>query len=161
MSDSITVTGTVATPPRHVETEDHLEVTTFRLASAQRRYDRKQQKWVDGGTNWYTVVAFRQLASNAARSINKGDRVIAFGRPRVRDWTSEERSGTNMEIEVESLGHDLLWGRTEYIKTVSSRSVESESGTPGDGESPAASESAPSESAVAIDERELETAPAF
>src|SRR5690606_33507949 len=46
MSDSITVVGTVATEPRHVKTDDKLEVTTFRLASAHRRYDRKAQTWV-------------------------------------------------------------------------------------------------------------------
>jgi len=122
MSDSITVVGTVATDPRHVTTDDKLEVTTFRLASAERRYDRKHAKWVDGGTNWYTIVAFRQLASNAAQSIKKGDRVIAFGRPRVRDWTSQERSGTTMEVEADALGHDLLWGRTEYVRTAVARS---------------------------------------
>ncbi len=126
MSDSITVVGTVATEPRHVTTEEQLEVTTFRLASAQRRYDRKQQKWVDGGTNWYTIVAFRQLASNAAHSIHKGDRVIAHGRPRVRDWASEDRSGTTMEVEVDGLGHDLLWGRTAYTRTAVARPAEQE-----------------------------------
>ena len=121
MSDSITVIGTVATDPRHVTTDEQLEVTTFRLASAQRRFDRKQQKWVDGGTNWYTIVAFRQLASNAAQSVHKGDRVIAHGRPRIRDWATEDRSGTTVEIEVDGLGHDLLWGRTEYTKTAVNR----------------------------------------
>ena len=126
MSDNITVIGTVATDPRHVTTEEQLEVTTFRLASAQRRYDGKQQKWVDSGTNWYTIVAFRQLASNAAQSVRKGDRVIAHGRPRVRDWATEDRSGTTVEVEVDGLGHDLLWGRTVYTKTAVSRAASSE-----------------------------------
>jgi len=133
MSDSITVVGTVATDPRHVTTEEQLEVTTFRLASVARRYDRKEAKWLDGSTNWYTIVAFRQLACNAAKSIKKGDRVIAFGRPRVRDWTSQDRSGTTMEVEAEALGHDLLWGRTEYTRTAGARSAESAGAPDADG----------------------------
>lgn len=158
MSDSITVVGTVATDPRHVTTEEQLEVTTFRLASAQRRFDRKQGKWVDGGTNWYTIVAFRQLAANAAASIRKGERVIAHGRPRVRDWLNEDRSGTTMEVEVESLGHDLLWGRTEYTKATVARSPQAESDPP-TGEQPVIS--ADESTAANVDSAELEVAPAF
>jgi len=152
MSDSITVIGTVATDPRHVTTEDQLEVTTFRLASAQRRFDRGEQKWVDSGTSWYTIVAFRQLASNAAKSIRKGDRVIAFGRPRVRDWKHEDRAGTTMEVEVDGLGHDLLWGRTEYTRTAMRRSPEAEASSDappsGSDETAASSGSAPSAEAA-------------
>ncbi len=48
MSDTITLTGLVATTPRHLVTSTGLPITTFRLASTQRRYDRAQQKWVDG-----------------------------------------------------------------------------------------------------------------
>ncbi len=48
MSDNITVTGVVATTPRHLLTTEKLPITSFRLASTQRRYDRGEQKWVDG-----------------------------------------------------------------------------------------------------------------
>ena len=96
--------------------------------------------------NWYTIVAFRQLASNAAQSIKKGDRVIAFGRPRVRDWTNADRSGTTMEVEVDSLGHDLLWGRTAYTKTAARRDPEAEPG--GAGASPAPSPEVVAEAAA-------------
>src|SRR5690606_19809503 len=84
------------------------------------------QKWVDSGTNWYTVVAFRQLASNAAKSIGKGDRVIAHGRPRVRDWVKDDRRGTVMEVEVDALGHDLLWGHTQYQRTAGNRDTQAD-----------------------------------
>ncbi|WBU39050.1 single-stranded DNA-binding protein [Homoserinibacter sp. YIM 151385] len=117
MADTITLTGVVATPPRHVETGERLHITSFRLASTQRRFDRAQQKWVDGDTNWYTVTAFRQLAVNAAASIEKGQRVVVSGRLRIRDWTAGERSGTNIEIDAEMLGHDLAWGTSRFTRT--------------------------------------------
>jgi single-strand DNA-binding protein len=47
MSDTITLTGLVATPPKHIVTSEGLQITSFRLASTQRRYDKTQQSWVD------------------------------------------------------------------------------------------------------------------
>ncbi len=114
MSDTITVGGMIATEPKHVVTREDLRITSFRLASQQRRYDRAQGKWVDAETNWFTVTAFRGLAENAEASLRKGDRVIVRGRLRVRGWTSGEKSGTTVEIEADAIGHDLAWGKSEF-----------------------------------------------
>lgn len=107
MTDSISITGLVATTPRHLVTSEGLAVTSFRLASSIRRFDRAKNAWVDSGTNWYTVTCYRQLAINVVGSIQKSERVIVTGRLRIRDWESGERSGTNIEIDAEALGHDL------------------------------------------------------
>ena len=123
MSESITVCGLVATTPRHLVTQDGLPITSFRLAASQRRFDRAQSKWVDGDTNWYTITAFRQLAINAATSINKGDRVLVHGKVRVRDWDNGERSGTSVEIEADAMGHDNSWGTSQFVRTVLVREV--------------------------------------
>ena len=109
MSDTITVTGIVATDPRSIVTSTGVPISSFRLASGQRRYDRQTQAWVDTDTNWYTVSTFRQLADNVERSVKKGEHIVVTGRVRVRFWENAERSGTSVDIEAESLGHDLLW----------------------------------------------------
>lgn len=114
MTDNITLTGLVATTPRHLTTSEGLTITSFRLASSQRRFDRALNRWVDGETNWYTVSGFRSLANNAAVSIQKGDRVIVVGRLRLRDWENTDRSGTTVEVEADVLGHDLSWGVSSY-----------------------------------------------
>ena len=119
MSDIITLTGLVATTPRHLTTSEGLAITSFRLASSQRRFDRAQQKWIDADTNWYTVSAFRALATNAAVSVVKGDRVIVTGRLRIRDWENTDRSGTTVEIEADSIGHDMFWGTSAFTRVVS------------------------------------------
>jgi single-strand DNA-binding protein len=116
MSDTITITGLVATTPRHLTTSEGLAITSFRLASSQRRYDRANQRWVDSDTNWYTISAFRNLANNSATSIVKGDRVIIIGRLRIRDWENTDRSGTSVEIEADNIGHDLYWGTSTYTR---------------------------------------------
>jgi single-strand DNA-binding protein len=91
------------------------------MACSARRYDRNQNKWVDGETNWFTVTAFRQLAINSSTSIAKGDRIIVQGKMRVRDWDNGERSGTAVEIEADSMGHDLSWGTANFNRTVMSK----------------------------------------
>lgn len=118
VTESITVSGLVATTPRHLITQDGLPITSFRLAASSRRFDREQGKWVDGETNWYTVTGFRQLAINLATSVSKGERVMVAGRLRVRDWDNGERAGTSVEIEAEHLGHDLLWGTAAFTRNV-------------------------------------------
>ena len=120
MTDSITLTGLVATTPRHLVTSEGLPITSFRLASTQRRYDRGSQKWIDGETNWYTVTAFRQLAVNVVGSVNKGQRVVVSGKLRVRDWESGDRAGTTVEVDADALGHDLAWGTSVFTRSVSS-----------------------------------------
>lgn len=118
MSETFTVTGLVATTPRHLVTQDGLPITSFRLASSRRWFDRNKNAWVDGETNWFTITAFRQLAINASSSISKGERILVTGKLKVRDWDNGERSGTSVELEADALGHDLTWGNSAFTRTV-------------------------------------------
>lgn len=152
MTDTITLTGLVATQPRHIVTSEGLAITSFRLASNQRRFDRGQNAWVDGDTNWYTITAFRQLGVHAASSIEKGQRVIVTGRVRIRDWESGEKNGTSIEIDADALGHDLSWGRATFTRSVIAAKPDTESGEAtitGEAESEPPTELDDSSSAVA------------
>jgi single-strand DNA-binding protein len=113
-----TITGLVATTPRHLVTHEGLEITSFRLASSVRRFDRTDNRWVDAETNWFTITSFRALAVNVATSVSKGDRVIVTGKLRVRDWDNGERTGTSVELEAETIGHDLTYGNSTFSRTV-------------------------------------------
>ena len=126
MTDTISLTGLVATTPKHVFTGTGLSVTSFRFASTQRRYDRAEQKWVDGDTNWYTVATFRQLATNVNASLQKGQRVIVTGRLRVRDWATDDKRGTNVEIDADAVGHDLSWGTTTFTSSTATAVAEAD-----------------------------------
>lgn len=128
MTDTITVTGLVATEPRHITTQNGLTITSFRLASNQRRFDRSQNAWIDGDTNWYTVTAFRQLGMHVASSVRKGERVVVAGRVRQRDWQSDTNKGTTIEIDADTVGHDLTFGRSTFTRTVKAASTTSAQG---------------------------------
>jgi single-strand DNA-binding protein len=118
MESTYSNSGLVATTPRHLITQDGLPITSFRVACSARSFDRSENRWKDGETTWLTITAFRQLAINAAESINKGDRITFTGKLRVRDWDNGERAGTSVEVEVESLGHDLSWGKSVFTRNV-------------------------------------------
>ncbi|MCU1412002.1 MAG: single-stranded DNA-binding protein [Rhodoglobus sp.] len=123
MTDTITITGVVATIPRHILTSEGLSITSFRLASAQRRFDRSKERWIDVETNWYTITSFRQLALNASMSVEKGQRVLVTGRLRIREWDNGERVGTTVDVEAESIGHDLAWGTATFSRSIVSSAV--------------------------------------
>jgi len=126
MAQTITITGLVATTPRHLVTADGLPITSFRLACGYRRFDRASMKWVDGETNWYTISSFKQLAINTAGSINKGDRIVVTGDLLIREWDNGERTGTSVEVEATSIGHDLAWGTSTFDRNVLVKDRENE-----------------------------------
>jgi single-strand DNA-binding protein len=116
MTDTITVTGNIATPPEHKRTPAGVAITTFRVASGLRRYDSATSSWIDSGTNWYTVSTYRRLAEHAMASLHKGDRVILTGRLRLREWETGIKKGITAEIDADSIGHDLLFGTSRFEK---------------------------------------------
>lgn len=116
MTDTITLRGLVATTPKHLVTSEGLPITSFRLASTTRRFDRATSSWIDGDTNWYTITAFRQLAVNTQQSIAKGQRIIVTGVLRIRDWEAGERNGTTVEVDADTIGHDLAWGTAAFTR---------------------------------------------
>ncbi|MCU1530402.1 MAG: ssb1 [Frondihabitans sp.] len=126
--DTITLTGVVATTPRRLTTNEGLNIASFRFASTSRRFDQPTQKWVDSTTNWFTVTGFRQLADNITASVTKGDRVIVTGTLRIRDWETEDKAGTNIDIDADAIGHDLTFGTTVYTRGHQSSAPETDEG---------------------------------
>ncbi|MFE0177815.1 single-stranded DNA-binding protein [Streptomyces sp. NPDC059002] len=109
----VTVVGNVATTPVYRELPTG-PVARFRLAVTTRKYDRVQDTWSDGHTNFFTVWAWRALGTNVQGSVSVGEPVIVQGRLKVRD---EERGGqhwTSADIEALAIGHDLSRGTAAF-----------------------------------------------
>lgn len=117
MSEStITVQGYVGSTPILRKAGDHV-VANFRLACTPRRFDRKEQKWVDTATSWYSVSAWRAFGENVAASIKSGDPVIVTGRLVLREWTNSiGEAQSSYEIEADAIGHDLTRSRTSIMR---------------------------------------------
>jgi single-strand DNA-binding protein len=113
MNDTITIVGTVGTDPEK-KVRNGVPITTFRVASKERRFDRTTGSWVDGETNWYTASAYRRLAEHVFDSVHRRERVVLTGRLRVRNWDTGEKRGTSVDIDIDAIGHDLLFGTTTF-----------------------------------------------
>ena len=120
----VTVRGNVASEPRHVHFDDGNTLTSFRLASTARYFDRDRREWVDRDTTYVSVICRKAMASNAAASVRKGHPVVVTGRLRERFWSSNGRSGQSLEIDAATLGHDLAYGTTEFVRIVRAERVE-------------------------------------
>jgi single-strand DNA-binding protein len=115
MNEVITITGNIATEPQHRHAAG-VSITSFRVASNQRRFDRPSGQWIDTGTSYFSVSTFRSLADHAFQSLRKGDRVVLTGRLKVRDWESGDKKGTSVDVEAEAIGHDLRFGTSTFAK---------------------------------------------
>jgi len=112
----VTVSGNVVGDPIVRTTRANVPFVTFRVASNVRRVDFKTGDYVDSGTNFVNVTAFRALGVNLSNSLKKGEPVIVYGRMRINQWVNGERSGTTVEIDAYNVGHDLSWGQTTFRK---------------------------------------------
>lgn len=123
MNDSITVRGFVATDIKSSTTPGGVATASFRLGSTGRRFDRSANTWVDGNTNWFTVQGYRQLAGNMGCSIRKGQRVIVVGRLKIRSWETDGRVHHAVDIDAESVGHDLMWGSANFTRNAAQNAM--------------------------------------
>jgi single-strand DNA-binding protein len=114
---TVTVMGNVAQDVRHVTTEHGVPITTFRLASTRRQYDRAVGRWVDGETAFVNITCWRALADHVQASVSKGDPLVVIGRLRIRPWEREGYKGKSVEIEAFTVGHDLNRGTSAFRRT--------------------------------------------
>jgi single-strand DNA-binding protein len=113
----VCIVGNVVDHPVRRVTRSNTPFVTFRLASTVRRQDPAGSgEYVDAGTTFVNVTAFRTLGINVDASIRKGDPVVVHGRLRVNQWVSGERSGTSVDIDALTIGHDLSRGRSTFVR---------------------------------------------
>ncbi|GAA2232794.1 MULTISPECIES: single-stranded DNA-binding protein [Kitasatospora] len=117
----VTMVGNVASTVSYAETPAGVPVANFRMAATERRFDRATGDWVDGETNWVTVVAWRWLAANVVSSVSKGDPVVVSGRLRIREWGEEGKRRSVVEIDARVVGHDLGRGTSAFRWAVQAR----------------------------------------
>ncbi|MGL5865784.1 MAG: single-stranded DNA-binding protein [Dermatophilaceae bacterium] len=119
MNDTwVTIRGRMTADPTIRTTGDGVPVASFSVATNPRRQVVGQPgTYEDGPTSFYRVSAWRSLGANAAASLRKGEPVTVYGRQVVRDYPrSDGTTGTRVELDADSIGHDLRWGTTRYTR---------------------------------------------
>jgi single-strand DNA-binding protein len=110
---TVSVVGYVITEPRVRETAGGERVASFRVVSTSRRYDRQQERWVDGDRFFATVHCWRNLAEAVLREVRKRQGVVLSGRLRTREYESGGEWRVAVEIEAAAVGIDLAWWARE------------------------------------------------
>jgi len=116
----VTLTGYVTAEPKMWETaKSKTSVATVRVGSTPRRVNRETGEWQDGETSYYTVKCWRRLAENVHGSLRKGDMIIVRGKISTRTWVDDQqRTRTEMQVEADSVGHDLCFGWSRFNRGV-------------------------------------------
>ena len=118
--NTITVRGYVTAEPRmRQRTPEQVPVATIRVGSTPRKLNRETGEWQDGETSYYSVKCWRKLAENVHGSLRKGDMVIVRGKVSIRSWPDDQqRVRMEVEIEADSVGHDLAFGWSRFNRGV-------------------------------------------
>lgn len=74
------------------------QITTFSIATSDQWTDKNGEK--KESTEWFTCVAYRQLAKIAADFVKKGSKVFVEGRIKTRSWEKEGVKQYRTEVEV-------------------------------------------------------------
>lgn len=111
-------------------TKDGNPVASFRIASNTRRFDRENERWIEGDTHYVSVTCWRNLASNVASSIKKGMPVVVYGRLRSREVERPCGETSHIvryqDVEAFAVGPDLARGTAEFTRVKSASVAESE-----------------------------------
>ena len=111
----VTVNGTVGSDVRMFVGE-RSKRATFRLATAERYFDRESSEWIVRETVWMDVVCWRRLAEPVQASVMKGQPVMVRGRLRVTKYETENGPRQGLEIQAVAVGHDLSFGDATFTK---------------------------------------------
>ncbi|MGI5287926.1 single-stranded DNA-binding protein [Nonomuraea polychroma] len=112
----VTLTGNVAAEPRQYTFDDGLRVTSLKVLTSHRYFDKKTGQWTDGDRVCFTVRCWRALGENVATSVRAGQPVVVSGRLRIREFGPEGDRRFMPEIEASAVGHDLRWGTGVFTK---------------------------------------------
>jgi single-strand DNA-binding protein len=116
--NQITLRGYLTAEPKlHQKTPTAVPVTEIRVGSTPRRLNRETGEWQEVATSYYTIKCWRRLAINTASSLHKGDMVVVRGKFYMNNWIdNQQRSRATLEIEADSIGHDLAYGWSHYLR---------------------------------------------
>lgn len=108
MDPYITITGNLTADPELRFTPSGAPVANFTVAHTPRTFDKNRNEWQDGEPMFLNCSVWRDAAEHVAESLQKGMRVIVWGKLKTRSY--EAKDGTRrtvFEVEVEEVGPSL------------------------------------------------------
>lgn len=116
----ITIVGNLVADPELRFIPNGAAVTTIRVASTPRVYNRDTNQWEDGEALFLTCNIWRQPAENVAESLTKGARVVVVGKLKQRSYqTREGENRTVFEVDAEEIAPSLKYATVQITRTES------------------------------------------
>lgn len=79
-------------------------VCRLSVATSNRTFDKKTQKWVDKDPDWHNVIIWGELAEKVAQEFSKGDAIMVRGKSRTREYKDKEGQKRRVtEIEAKEV----------------------------------------------------------
>lgn len=116
----ITIVGNLVADPELRFIPNGAAVTTIRVASTPRVYNRETQQWEDGEALFLTCNIWRQAAENVAESLTKGARVVVVGKLKQRSYqTKEGENRTVFEVDADEIAPSLKYATAQITRNES------------------------------------------
>lgn len=112
----VTLVGVVVSEVFHFDEGAH-EVASFRMVSRPRRFDVASGQAHEGEPSFVSVITRRALAAHVAQSVSRGDPVLVTGRLRVRERDVDGQIKVRVEVDANTVGHDLGRGTATFTRT--------------------------------------------
>ncbi|GAA1388566.1 single-stranded DNA-binding protein [Pseudonocardia kongjuensis] len=117
--NEITLAGNIGKEPELTYNKDTGEARLrFSIAQNDRYFDRRSGEWRENPPVWTDVVAFRELAENAADSLHAGDAVIVIGKLADNSFTpsGQDYPVRRTELRAQTIGADLRRARASMTR---------------------------------------------
>ncbi len=120
----ITISGNLGADPELKFTANGTAMVKLRVAISDR-VKQADGTWADSDTMWLDVIAWRQLAENAAESLAKGSKIIAHGKLKSRSYEKADGTkGLAYELIADDIGPSLINQAARLAKATPKNKVE-------------------------------------
>ncbi len=130
--NTVTLVGNITDDPELRFTPSGAAVANFTVA-VNRRF-KNGDRWEDRLDGFFRCSCWREMAENAAESLQKGTRVVVVGRLNQRSWEDQEGNKRSaVEIQVDEVAASLRWATASIQKSQRSAGSSAGAGDAGGG----------------------------
>lgn len=123
-ANTTVIAGNLTTAPEYQTTASEIPFVKLRIAVNRRIFSQERSSWEDKQDGYFTVTVWREPARLCAASLQKGDRVVVFGRLVHHEWETppaveggQPGRASKVEIEAEEVGASLRWNAWSKVTT--------------------------------------------
>ena len=112
----ITIVGTLTGDPELKMLPSGVALAKVRIEANYRKFNKQTGQYVNGDSTFLTATIWRDYAEHVAESLRKGDKVIAIGRLKQREYEKDGATRTVFELDLDEIGPTLRFANAKTTK---------------------------------------------